>query len=236
MAACRGKGGRGKRGCKGATAASGCQVRGAERGGARGSRQLSQSRVPRRHLHEAAVQLAAGAGGLAGLLVADPSALLTKGPHADAVLREQRCKRARFVCACCLHPPAAAALGTVLRRALRASGAAKNPEGDPKPLFPVKFPAAPYLPVLHSDVGRGLVEDVIPPVEGELLGRVVTHLRGEKGTDGGTKRGQTGGPSKEGTATRTPSTPPGVSFGATTGAGPLPSPYSPPRCRTSPSP
>lgn len=51
----------------------------------------------------------------------------------------------------------------------------------------MEFPTAPpYLPILHSDVGGGLVEDVIPPVEGELLGRVVTHLRGKKGTDRGT--------------------------------------------------
>lgn len=82
-------------------------------------------------------------------------------------------------------------------RALRASGCKKIPKSDPKSRFPVEFPAAPpYLPVLHSDVGGGLVEDVIPPVEGELLGRVVTHLRGKKGDRQGdpSKSGQPPGP------------------------------------------
>lgn len=85
-------------------------------------------------------------------------------------------------------------------------GCKKNPEGDPKSRFPVEFPAAPpYLPVLHSDVGGGLIEDVIPPVEGELLGRVVTHLQGKKGTGRGTPQ--------KGDSHQDPRHTPGVCFG-----------------------
>lgn len=61
--------------------------------------------------------------------------------------------------------------------------------GDPKALLslqpdpgltgvPPATPQPSYLPGLHSDVGSCLVEDVVPPVEGEGLCRIVSHLQG----------------------------------------------------------
>lgn len=82
----------------------------------------------------------------------------------------------------------------------------KNPQKRPQIPLPGEIPRRPpYLPVLHSDVGGGLVEDVIPPVEGELLGRVVTHLRGKKGTGRGTPQ--------KGDSHQDPRHSPGVCFG-----------------------